>query len=140
MTVKLVLLKSNEEVIADVKELVDADDKPIFVVLENAYCCKLVEAPVMFTEGKEETETQYSVQYYPWMPLSDEKKISIDPSWVVAIVEPKPMVKQSYEARLMEQEVKILVLVNGDILISGIEEVAAVDIGDPNCKMISPYN
>ena len=40
---------------------------------------------------------------------------------------------------LMEQEVKILVLVNGDILISGIEEVAAHDIGDPNCKMVSPY-
>ena len=39
----------------------------------------------------------------------------------------------------MEQEVKILVLVNGDILISGIEEVAALDIGDPNCKLISPY-
>ena len=40
---------------------------------------------------------------------------------------------------LMEQEVKILVLVNGDILISGIEEVAALDIGDPNCKMVSQY-
>tara|TARA_A200000159_G_scaffold130454_1_gene127219 strand:- start:2073 stop:2408 length:336 start_codon:yes stop_codon:yes gene_type:complete len=100
MTVKLVLLKSNEEVIADVKELVDADDKPIFIVLENAFCCKLVEAPVLLTEGKEEEETQYSVQYYPWMPLSDEKKISIDPSWVVAIVEPKPMVKQSYETKI----------------------------------------
>ena len=34
------------------------------------------------------------------MPLSDEKKISIDPSWVVAIVEPKKMVKESYEARM----------------------------------------
>ena len=43
MTVKLVLLKSNEEVIADVKELVDENDKPIFIVLENAYCCKLIE-------------------------------------------------------------------------------------------------
>ena len=32
----------------------------------------------------------------------------------------------------MEQEVKILVLVNGDILISGVEEIAALDIGDPN--------
>ena len=39
----------------------------------------------------------------------------------------------------MEQEVKILVLVNGDILISGVEEVPALDLGDPNCKMISPY-
>lgn len=39
----------------------------------------------------------------------------------------------------MEQEVKILVLVSGDVLISGVEEVAAVDIGDPNCKLVSPY-
>ena len=39
----------------------------------------------------------------------------------------------------MEQEIKILVLVNGDLLISAVEEVAALDIGDPNCKMISPY-
>ena len=53
----------------------------------------------MLLEGQEETETKYSVQYYPFMPLSDEKKISIDPSWVVAIVEPKSMVKQSYEAK-----------------------------------------
>ena len=100
MSIKLVLLKSNEEVIADVKELVDENDKPIFVVLENAYCCKLIEDPVMLTEGKEESETQYRVQYYPFMPLSDEKKITIDPSWVVAIVEPKKMVKESYEARM----------------------------------------
>ena len=39
----------------------------------------------------------------------------------------------------MEQEIKILVLVSGDVLISGVEEVAAVDIGDPNCKLVSPY-
>ena len=39
----------------------------------------------------------------------------------------------------MAQEIKILALVNGDLLISGVEEVAALDIGDPNCKMISPY-
>ena len=39
----------------------------------------------------------------------------------------------------MEQEIKILALANGDVLISGVEEIAALDIGDPNCKMISPY-
>ncbi len=39
----------------------------------------------------------------------------------------------------MEQEVKILILVNGDVIISKVEEVAAVDIGDPNCKLVSPY-
>tara|TARA_B100000427_G_scaffold230902_1_gene194058 strand:- start:265 stop:582 length:318 start_codon:yes stop_codon:yes gene_type:complete len=103
MSIKLVLLKSNEEVIADVKELVDENDKPIFIVLENAYCCKLIEAPVMLTEGQEDSETKYSVQYYPFMPLSAERKISIDPSWVVTIVEPSEMVKQSYEDRMNAQ-------------------------------------
>jgi|TARA_B100001996_G_scaffold198746_1_gene152150 hypothetical protein len=106
MSIKLVLLKSNEEVIADVKELVDEDDKPIFIVLENAYCCKLIESPVMLTEGKEETETQYSVQYYPFMPLSAERKISIDPSWVVTIVEPSEMVKKSYTDRMEAEKNK----------------------------------
>ena len=39
----------------------------------------------------------------------------------------------------MEQQIKILALTNGTLLISQIEEVAALDIGDPNCKMTSPY-
>tara|TARA_B100001250_G_scaffold286697_1_gene248606 strand:+ start:53 stop:376 length:324 start_codon:yes stop_codon:yes gene_type:complete len=99
MTVKLVLLKSNEEVIADVQELVDENDKVMFMVLTNPYCCKLIEAPQMLTEGTD-SETQYSVQYYPWMPLSADKRISVDPAWVVAVTEPCEMVKTSYAERM----------------------------------------
>ena len=36
-------------------------------------------------------------------------------------------------------EVKVLVLVNQQILVSQLEEVAPLDIGDPNCKMIEPF-
>ena len=36
-------------------------------------------------------------------------------------------------------EVKVLVLTNNQILVSQLEEVAPLDIGDPNCKLISPY-
>ena len=36
-------------------------------------------------------------------------------------------------------EVKVLVLINNQILISQIEEVAPLDIGDPNCKLIEPF-
>ena len=35
-------------------------------------------------------------------------------------------------------EVKVLVLMNQQILVSQLEEVAPLDIGDPNCKMIEP--
>ena len=40
----------------------------------------------------------------------------------------------------MEQEIKVIVLQKGDVLISQIEEVAALDIGQPDCKLISPYS
>ena len=36
-------------------------------------------------------------------------------------------------------QVKVLVLTNKQILISQIEEVAPMDIGDPNCKLIEPF-
>ena len=36
-------------------------------------------------------------------------------------------------------EVKVLVLTNKQILVSQIEEVAPMDIGDPNCKLIEPF-
>ena len=39
----------------------------------------------------------------------------------------------------MEQEIKILVLVNEVLLIAQVEEVAALDMGDPNCKLIAPF-
>ena len=36
-------------------------------------------------------------------------------------------------------EVKVLVLTNQQILVSQLEEVTPLDIGDPNCKMIEPF-
>ena len=36
-------------------------------------------------------------------------------------------------------EVKVLILMNQQILVSQLEEVAPMDIGDPNCKMIEPF-
>ena len=38
----------------------------------------------------------------------------------------------------MEKIIKILILMNNQILISRIEEVGA-DIGEPDCKLINPY-
>ena len=37
------------------------------------------------------------------------------------------------------KQIKVLVLTNQQILVSQLEEVAPMDIGDPNCKMIEPF-
>ena len=39
----------------------------------------------------------------------------------------------------MEKTIKVIVLTNHQTLISEIEEVAAVDIGAPDCKLVNPY-
>ena len=36
-------------------------------------------------------------------------------------------------------QVKVLILTNNQILVSQIDEVAPMDIGDPNCKLIEPF-
>ena len=36
-------------------------------------------------------------------------------------------------------QVKVLVLTSKQILVSQLEEVAPLDIGDPNCKLIEPF-
>ena len=35
--------------------------------------------------------------------------------------------------------IKLLILTNGDKLITQLVEVAPIDIGDPNCKLIEPF-
>ena len=37
------------------------------------------------------------------------------------------------------EQVKVLVLTNQQILVSQLEEVAPLDIGDPNCKLIEQF-
>ena len=37
------------------------------------------------------------------------------------------------------KEIKVLVLTNQQILVSQIDEVAPLDIGDPNCKLIEQF-
>jgi hypothetical protein len=38
----------------------------------------------------------------------------------------------------MKNQIKVLLLINNDVLISKIEEISA-DIGEPDCKLTDPY-
>ena len=91
MTVKILLLKSGEDVIADVKEMVSSDDKVIGYFLTKACVIKLIPKDV---EGdKKET----SISMYPWMPLAKEKDIPLPTDWVVTMVTPIKKVETMYK-------------------------------------------
>ena len=88
MTIKILLLKSGEDVIADVKEMVSPDKKVIGYFLKKPCIVKLIPK-----NKKGET----SISMYPWMPLAKEKDIPLPTDWVVTIVTPIEKVEQMYK-------------------------------------------
>ena len=103
MSVKLVMLKSGEDIITDVKELKSEEGvvgyyfhKPLIV---KAY---QPEEPTVLNEdgSSREYESRISVQFYPWIPLSEESRIPCSADWVVTIVEPVQNVKKLYRESL----------------------------------------
>ena len=88
MTVKILLLKSGEDVVADVKEMVSPDDKVIGYFLTKPCVIKLI-------PKTEEKET--SISMYPWMPLAKEKDIPLPTDWGVTMVTPIEKVETMYK-------------------------------------------
>ena len=94
MTVKILLLKSGEDVVADVKEMVSPDDKVIGYFLTKPCVIKLIPKTIETEEG-ETKET--SISMFPWMPLAKEKDIPLPTDWVVTMVSPIEKVETMYK-------------------------------------------
>ena len=90
MTVKILLLKSGEDVISDVKEMISPDKKVIGYFLSKPCVVKLL--PKTTDGNKRET----SISMYPWMPLAKEKQIPLPTDWVVTMVTPIEKVETMY--------------------------------------------
>ena len=97
MTVKLSLLKSGEDVIADIQEMVVGEGENTRVIgyfFENPCVVKIL-AKTFDDTG--ETKTPCKLQLTPWMPLSSDSRIPIPPDWIVTLVEPIAQLKEMYE-------------------------------------------
>lgn len=98
MSVKLVLLKSGEDVIADFQEMIAGDDQVVGYLASYPYVVKINRTEVPQEEPDEPAKVGLS--FFPWMPLSQDKNIPIDPTWIVTMVEPVEQVKESYEEKV----------------------------------------
>ena len=103
MSVKLVMLKSGEDIITDVKEL-KSEEGIVGYYFHNPLIVKTYhpEQPTVLNEdgSSREYESRISVQFYPWIPLSKESRIPCSADWVVTIVEPVQNIKKLYQERL----------------------------------------
>ena len=105
MSVKLILLKSGDQIISDAKELIMGEDeakqKIVGYLLNNPF--KIVsQRPLLLTEEENNTDASVEITLSPWILLSSDKSIPIKPDWVVTVVEPLDSVKKMYEDRLNE--------------------------------------
>ena len=100
MAIKLLLLKSGEDMIADVKEMSYGEDDSRRVVgyYLNKPCVIKMRDPNTLPElqdGKTK-KAGFEVSLFPWIPLSAEDTIPIPTDWVVTIVNPAAKLKEMY--------------------------------------------
>lgn len=93
MTIKLCLLKSGEDVIADMTEMV-AQDQVVGYFLKYPCAVKLMGNQA---DRSGATKEPFKMRLTPWMPLSKEETISVVADWVITITEPIDELKETYE-------------------------------------------
>jgi hypothetical protein len=100
MTIKLLLLKSGEDIISDIKEMVIGEDEDRRVVgyFLNKPCLVKMRDPSLLAEEstEEQKKAAYQVSLYPWMPLSKDSVIPVAADWVVTMVEPIVKLSEMY--------------------------------------------
>ena len=100
MTIKLLLLKSGEDIIADVSEMVvgEEQDRRVVGYFFDRPCVVRMKDPNMLPDQKvgNTQKAGFEVSLYPWMPLSKEDRIPVTADWVITMVEPVYKLKEMY--------------------------------------------
>ena len=90
MTVKLSLLKSGEDVIADIEEMMH-DGRVV-----GYFFCDPCIVKLLAQDAGNSGNTPCKMQLTPWMPLTNDDKIPVAPDWIITLVEPIPQLKKMY--------------------------------------------
>ena len=98
MTIKLMLLKSGEDIIADVAEMAmgEEENKRVVGYFLKQPCVVKMRNPNLTEEDGNNKKAGFEVSLFPWMPLSKEKTIPITAEWVITMVEPITTLKEMY--------------------------------------------
>ena len=99
MTIKLILLKSGEDVIADVTEMrvgTDKEDSQVIGYHLKKPCVVKMRDPNLVKEEGPRKESGFSVSLFPWMPLTKQESIPVPADWMITMVEPIDKLKEMY--------------------------------------------
>ena len=96
MSIKLVLLKSGDQIIADTKELVRGEDTHGYI-LNKPHQVVASKALVLTENANDDRNVEITLS--PWILLSEDKSMTVPQDWVITIVNPIKSVLKMYEEK-----------------------------------------
>jgi|TARA_B100000902_G_scaffold131171_1_gene130037 hypothetical protein len=98
MTIKLMILKSGEELISDINEMAvgeDEEQKVIGYFLRRP-CLVKMKNPGILDKEKRKVKAGFEVSLIPWIALSEDEVIPIPSDWLVTMVNPVKQLEKMY--------------------------------------------
>ena len=98
MTIKLLLLKSGEDIISDLSEMVvgEGEERRVIGYFLTQPCIVKMRNPNLTEEDGNNKKAGFEVSLFPWMPLCKDKTIPIAADWIITMVEPIDKLKDMY--------------------------------------------
>ena len=100
MTVKLAILKSGEDIVADIKEMIvgEGDSARVVGYHLTKPCGVTLNSKNIQIDDEKDT---YQLKLFPWCPLTKQEKIPIPSDWVVTIVDPIDKITAMYTKEVL---------------------------------------
>ena len=107
MSVKLAILKSGEDIVADIKEMLvgEGDDaKVVGYFLTKPCTIRMRDHQEVVDEEvtEEKQKSQFQVKFYPWIPLAKDPIIPLTTEWVVTMVEPVDNLTKMFKDQVLK--------------------------------------
>ena len=94
MSIKIALLKSGEQVVTDIKELM-SEDKPVGYLFKD---------PETLTINKSflvsDSDTSVEISLTQWILMSSDRELAVRTDWIVTIAEPIDSVMKMYKDKI----------------------------------------
>ena len=107
MSIKISLLKTGEQLISEMKELVPEGQEQVQAyLLENPHTVEINEKQFVTKEEKKDGDFGINVSLLPWIILSQDTQMIIPTDSVLTVVEPLDSVIQLYLDKLKSFEMR----------------------------------
>jgi len=100
MTIKLAILKSGEDIIADIHEMIVGEGEEEKTV--GYFFTKPCVVALGETQSLEDDKKTIEIKMSPWVPLTKTTQIPVSLDWVVTIVDPVDKLKEMYEKDVLK--------------------------------------